>query len=115
MYSKNLKPYVGALDLNGAPISYVQSKDIKLYLKLKKSYNNEKYLDVIEDSISVVNKYPKTIFKSEFMLYRLRAIDKGIDENDGTIANQFDGNDIVSEGKAWIKSFPSDNIIYQKS
>jgi len=111
MYSKNVKPYVGALDLNGVPISYVQSKDIKLYLKLKKSYNNEKYLDVVEDSISVVNKYPQTIFKSEFMLYRLRAIDMGMDENDGKIANQFDGNDIVSEGKAWIKSFPSDNNI----
>jgi len=111
MYSKNIKPYVGALDLNGAPISYVQSKDISLYLQLKKSYNNEKYLDVIEDSLSIVKKYPQTIFKSEFMLYRLRAIDKGMDENDGAIADKFDGNDVVNEGKAWIKSFPSDNNI----
>jgi len=111
MYSKNIKPYVGALDLNGAPISYVQSKDISLYLKLKKSYNNKKYLDVIEDSFSAVKKYPQTIFRSEFLLYRLRAIDKGIDENDDTIADKFDGNDIVNEGKAWIKSFPSDSNI----
>ena len=111
MYAKNIKPYVGALDLNGAPISYVQSKDISLYLKLKKSYNNEKYLDVVEDSISVVKRYPETIFKSEFMLYRLRAISKGMDENDSTIADKFDANDIVNEGKAWIKSFPSDNNI----
>ena len=111
IYPKNVKPYVGALDLNGAPISYIQSKDIKLYLKLKKSYINEKYFDVIEDSIDVVDKYPNTIFKSEFMLYRLRAIDKGMDENDEEITSNFDGNDIVREGKTWIKSFPSDNNI----
>jgi len=110
-YPKDVKPYVGALDLNGAPISYVQSKDIKLYLNLKKSYTNEKYLDVIEDSVDAVKKYPKTIFKSEFMLYRLRAIDKGMDENNGKITEEFDGNDIVNEGKSWIKSFPSDNNI----
>jgi tetratricopeptide (TPR) repeat protein len=110
-YPKEIKPYVGALDLNGAPISYVQSKDIKLYLSLKNSYNNEKYLDVIEDSIDAVNKYPNTIFKSEFMLYRLRAIDKGIEKNNAKITEVYDGNNIVNEGKAWIKSFPSDNNI----
>ena len=111
MYAKNVKPFIGALDLNGAPISYVQSKDIKLYLQLKKSYNNKKYLDVIEDSLSVLKKYPQSIFKSELLLYRLRAIDMGMSENDGKIADKFDGNDIITEGKAWIKSFPSDSNI----
>ena len=111
MYSKNVKPYIGALDLNGAPISYVQSKDIKLYLKLKKSFNNEKYLDVVEDSLNVVKKYPQTIFKSEFMLYRLRAIEMGIDEKNEKMEEKFDSNNIVNEGKAWIKSFPSDDDI----
>ena len=110
-YAKDIKPYVGALDLNGAPISYVQSKDIKLYLDLKKSYKNQRYVDVVEDSLSIVEKYPKTIFKSEFLLYRLRAIDRGIYENIVRITDKFDGNDIVTEGKAWIKSFPSDNNI----
>ncbi len=108
MYPKNIKPYVGALDLNGAPISYVQTKDINLYLQLKKSYNNGKYLDVIGDSASIVKKYPQSIFRSEFMLYHLRAIDKIIDNE---LEDSFDRNDIVREGKAWIKSFPSDDNI----
>ena len=36
-FSKYQKPYIGALDLNGAPISYAQSKDIQLYLDIKTS------------------------------------------------------------------------------
>ena len=110
-YSKELKPYVGALDVNGAPISYVQSKDIRLYLDIKKSYGDKKYEDVIDDSIDTVKKYPNTIFKSEFLLYRLKALDKGIDKNIEEITQKFESNDIVREGKAWIKAFPSDENI----
>ncbi len=111
IYTKNPKPYIGALDLNGAPISYAQSKDIRLYLDLKKNYSDKKYQKVIQDSVSVVNRYPQTIFESEFMLYRLRAMDKGIDEENEEITDIFDNNSIVDEGKAWIKAFPSDNNI----
>ena len=111
LYPKEEKPYVGALDLNGAPISYVQGKDIRLYIDLKKSYKNQNYLNVIEDSIEIVKKYPKTIFKSEFLLYRLRALNKGLEENDRFITDRYDYNTIVTEGKAWIKAFPSDNNI----
>ena len=111
MYPKKLKPYIGALDLNGAPISYVQSKDIELFIRLKKSYASGRYFDVVEDSADALKKYPQTVFESEFMLYRLRAIDKGIDANIQEIAREFDRSDIVHEGKAWIKSFPSDSHI----
>jgi len=111
IYPKNIKPFIGALDLNGAPISYVQSKDIKLYLDIKKSYERKNYLNVVEDSIDAVKKYPNTIFRSEFLLYRLKALDMGMKENGSEIANEFDNNDIVSEGKVWIKSFPSDGNI----
>ena len=111
IYPKNIKPFVGALDLNGAPISYAQSQDIKLYLDIKKNYENKKYLDVVEDSIDAVKKYPNTIFKSEFLLFRLKALDKGMEDIDNKIADQFDSNDIVAEGKAWMKSFPSDSNI----
>lgn len=111
IYPKNNKPFVGALDLNGAPISYVQSKDIRLYLDLKKSYEREKYLDVVESSINIIKKYPQTIFESEFLLYRLKSLDKGMEDEESKITKDFDSNDIVSEGKKWIKTFPSDNNI----
>ncbi|WP_458700710.1 tetratricopeptide repeat protein [Sulfurospirillum sp. 1307] len=111
MFPKNEKPYVGALDLNGAPISYVQSKDIRLYIDLKKAYENNKYDNVIDDSLEITEKYPNSIFKSELLLYRLRAIDKGLEENNPRVANKYDYNTITQEGKAWIKAFPSDNNI----
>jgi len=108
LYPKLLKPSIGAIDLSGEPISYVQTKDIQLYLDLKKRYNNKKYLDVIEDSAEVLEKFPNTIFKSELRLYKLRAIDKGLDKNEERIATKFDGSDIAKKGKEWMRSFPSD-------
>ncbi len=111
LYPKNERPFVGALDLNGAPISYVQSKDITLFLDLKKSYDNKKYSNVIRDSLEAIKRYPKTIFKSEFLLYRLRALDKGLETDDNLITKNYDYNSVVNEGRAWIKAFPSDNNI----
>ena len=111
MYPKKLKPFVGALDINGAPISYVQSKDIELFIRVKKSYERGQYLNVIEESTDTLKQFPDSIFRSEFMLYRLRAIDSGLDMNSEKIAASFDHSDIVSEAKAWVKSFPSDSNI----
>lgn len=107
MYPKDEKPYVGALDLNGAPISYVQSKDIKEYLDLKKSFENKKYEDVAEDSLKIIKKYPDTIFKAEILLYRLKALDILLDENDEKITADFDRNDEVKEAKEWSRNFAS--------
>ncbi|MBL0687387.1 MAG: hypothetical protein JJV94_06145 [Sulfurospirillum sp.] len=110
-YPKNIKPYIGALDLNGAPISYVQSKDIELYVDLKENFKNKKYNKVANDSIDIIKKYPNTIFKNEFILYRLKAIDIGLDTKDQRITKNFDPHDIIKEGKAWMKLFPSDSNI----
>ena len=107
IYPKEVKPYVGALDLNGAPISYAQSQDIKEYLDLKKLYEQKKYQDVIEDSLKAVKLYPETIFKSEMLLYRIKAIDAILDEEDNRFADNFDRSDVIKEAKEWTRTFSS--------
>jgi TolA-binding protein len=106
-YHKELKPYIGALDLNGVPISYAQSKDIKLYLDIKKAFENKMYQDAIEDSIKTIKTYPQTIFKGEILLYRIKALDLALDNPENDISEQFDRSDVVKEAKAWVRAFPS--------
>jgi hypothetical protein len=107
IYPKEEKPYVGALDLNGAPIAYAQSQDIKEYLDLKKSFENKKYQDVLEDSLTIIKKYPDTIFKAEILLYRIKALDALLDENSEDIASNFDRNDEIKEARQWTRTFSS--------
>ena len=112
-FPKYEKPSVGALDLNGAPISYAQSKDIGLYLDIKKSYESGYYDSVIKDVKRVLTLYPNSIFRSELELLQMRAMDKVINaRGEEKVDNlSFDDNDIISIGKRWTKEFASDENI----
>ncbi|MBE0491592.1 MAG: hypothetical protein IBX44_05030 [Sulfurospirillum sp.] len=113
-FSKELKPHVGALDLSGTPISAEQSKDIKLYIDIKNAFDTKKYQDVIEDSIKTIKSYPKTIFKSEMLLLRIKAIDALLDETNrdsNNIADKFERSDVAKEAREWIRTFPSNENI----
>jgi len=112
-FPKYEKPYIGALDLNGAPISYAQSKDIGLYLEIKKSYENGYYDSVVKDVKRVLTLYPNSIFRSELELLQMRAMDKVINaRGDEKVDNlSFDDNDIITVGKRWAKEFASDENI----
>lgn len=109
-YPKQEKPFVGALDLNGAPISYVQGQDIRDYMDLKEDYAAKRYYDVVENSLEIAEKYPQSIFRSELLLYRLRALDKVLDnpQEYSLLSDEFDRNDLIDEAKEWINAFPSD-------
>ena len=112
-FPKYQKPYIGALDLNGAPISYAQSKDIGLYLEIKQAYESGYYDSVVKDVKRVLTLYPNSIFRSELELYQMRAMDKilsakGEEKSDNL---PFDENDIITVGKRWAKEFASDENI----
>lgn len=107
IFPKEEKPYIGALDLNGAPISYAQSKDISLYLDLKKSFAKKDYKSVIEDSVRIIKQYPNTIFKGELLLYRVKALDLILNEENNSFADNFDRSDVTKEAKEWVRAFPS--------
>lgn len=112
-FPKYEKPYIGALDLNGAPISYAQSKDIGLYLEIKQSYESGYYDSVVKDVKRVLTLFPNSIFRNELELYQMRAMDKIIsakgEEKTDNLA--FDENDIINVGKRWTKEFASDENI----
>jgi hypothetical protein len=107
-YSELTRPNVGALDLNGAPISYVRSRDINAYLDMKSAYEARQHERVIDDAQEAMMLYPQTIFRSEFALYRLRSMDRLLDDDETSAYITIDSNDIINEGKVWMKSFPSD-------
>ncbi len=110
-YEKYIKPSIGAVDLNGAPISYAKSKDINYYLDIQKEFNNEDYESTIKDVDRVLKEYPHTIFKSELLLYKLRALDISINKNIAPISEEYTTSDILKLAKSWMKEFSSDENI----
>ena len=106
IFERMISPSVGPLDLNKAPIENSDSNDINMYLDVKKSYDAKHYDDAIATSQTALRRYANSIFASEFLLYRLRALDKILDSQ-----NSFEGPDaadIASEGRAWMRRFVSD-------
>ncbi|WP_333803039.1 tetratricopeptide repeat protein [Sulfurospirillum sp.] len=112
-FPKYQKPYIGALDLNGAPISYAQSKDIPLYLDIKQEYESGYYDSVVKDVKRVLTLFPNSIFRSELDLYHMRAMDKILTTKgeDGAENMGFNDSDIINVGKRWTKEFASDENI----
>lgn len=99
-------PSVGALDLNKAPIENLDSHDINLYLEIKKDYDARRYEAVLVSTQTALKRYANSIFASEFMLYRLRALDKILEKEESY--NEILPMDIANEGKAWMRRFASD-------
>ncbi|MDO5045115.1 tetratricopeptide repeat protein [Campylobacter sp.] len=99
-------PSVGALDLNKAPIENPDSHDINLYLDIKKDYDARRYEAVVAASETALRRYAQSIFASEFMLYRLRALDKILEKEESY--NEILPIDITNQGKAWMRRFTSD-------
>ena len=101
-----LSPSIGALDLNKAPIAGLDSNDIDIYINIKRAYEKGAYESVVKDTQTAMKRHPASLFSSEFLLFRLRALDKIFETK-----SEFEGlepKDIVSEGRAWIRKFPSD-------
>lgn len=71
-FNKKL-PSVGALGLDGHPISTNQVADVSDYLDVRKFYNRFQHDQVIATIDSALEKDPNSIFKSEFLLYKIRA------------------------------------------
>ncbi|WP_103624228.1 tetratricopeptide repeat protein [Campylobacter concisus] len=101
-----LSPSIGALDLNKAPITGLDSNDIDIYINIKRAYEKGAFESVVKDTQTAIKRHPKSLFSSEFLLYRLRALDK-IFETKSEL-EELEPKDIVSEGRVWIRKFPSD-------
>jgi len=113
VYDRFLKPYIGPVDLNGKPIAYAKSKDINYYLDIQNEFKKGDFEGVVKDVDKVLKLYPNSIFKSDMLLYKLRVIDKSIEQNLAPVTNNFTNTDVANLGKAWIREFPSNENIPQ--
>ncbi|MBR8465467.1 hypothetical protein KDE13_03715 [Campylobacter sp. faydin G-140] len=101
-----LYPSIGALDLNHSPIEGMDSNDIDLYINIKQAYDRGMYPSVVNDTQIAISRHPQSIFASEFLLYRLRALDQIFTQMESF--EEITPNDVSSEGRVWIRKFPSD-------
>lgn len=90
-------PYVGGLDIVGNPIHIARVKDVSQYLKIKKYFKERLYDDVLESIDSVLQEFPDTIFKSELMLYKIRALHE-----------KQDSESLIQVAKKFIREYSSD-------
>ncbi len=112
-FNKSLLPNIGALDLNGIPISYVDdSKDIQAYLSVKQDYDKQRYKFVVSEVDKALKNFPNSIFADDFLLYKMRSIQNLIStgDNDPKIQD-LDNNKVIKIGRKWIKEFPSNQNI----
>lgn len=93
-------PYVGALDIDGNPIKSKQTSDISSYLQIKKSFKDEKYEYTIREIDKMLTEFPYTIFKSELLLYQLRAYFKLEQEQK-----------IINLAKEYLRNFSADTAV----
>lgn len=112
-YEHFLKPHIGPVDLNGAPIAYAKSKDVNHYLDIQKEFKKGDYESVVKDVDKVLRLYPNSIFKSDMMLYKLRVINDSIQQNLTPLSNDYTNADVSNLGRAWIREFSSSENIPQ--
>jgi tetratricopeptide (TPR) repeat protein len=112
-FLKEPTPTIGALDLSGTPISYLNdSKDINDYISIKNDYDRKRYDFVILETKKALKNYPNSIFVNDFILYHIRALNKLLKTKDtNPNAQDLSYDEIIKLGKKWIKQFPSNQNI----
>lgn len=93
-------PSVGALGLDGHPIDINQVADVDDYLEVRKYYKRNQYDEVLMTINKALDKDPNSIFKSEFLLYKIRA--------NVALDNLSDAIDLCKE---FLREFSNDEAI----
>lgn len=101
-----MRPSIGALDLNKAPITDLNSNDIDAYLSIKKAFEADKFQRVLIETNQAIQKYPNSLFASEFNLLKMLSIDALLSQGDEL--DDISYADIIKLAKAWLFNFPSD-------
>jgi len=97
---KNMIPFVDGLDLKGNPVYIKEVQDVKEFIKVKKLYAKHNYELCLEKIDDVLNEYPNTLFKAEFLYYKILVFNK---------LERYD--EIVDLSKIFLREFSSnDNV-----
>lgn len=107
-------PYVGALDLNSNPVIIPQSADINTYLRIKDEYDKANYQQVAIDADNAIKRYTKSIFMSEFILYKLRA-ENQLYTQDPSFRDRKILEKMIADAKNWTRTFTSDRNFFEVS
>ncbi len=73
---KNMIPFVGGLDIKGNPVYVKEVEDVKEFIKVKRLYKKQNYNQCLEKIDDILDKYPDTLFKAEFLYYKILVFDK---------------------------------------
>jgi tetratricopeptide (TPR) repeat protein len=74
LFPKRGMLYVGSLDIQGNPVHIQEARDVSSYLKAKKSFDDKNYDGTIREIDDVIKGHPDSIFMSELMYYKMRAL-----------------------------------------
>lgn len=99
-FFKSDLPIVGALGLNGKPIELDQVEDVSDYLDIRKLFKRGLYDQAMSLIDKVLQNDPNSIFKSEFMLYKIRIL---------MLNEAYD--DVIEHSKAFLRNFSADEAI----
>ncbi|MEA1916760.1 MAG: flagellar protein [Campylobacterota bacterium] len=98
--SKEMLPYVGGLDIKGNPIHFSKVQDVSDYIRIKEYYKDKEYVKALNLVNDTLKDYPKSVFKSELLIYRIRALFK---------LRKYE--DVISDSKTFIRYFSADDAI----
>ncbi len=100
--SQNL-PTIGALDISKKPLTYEEGRDVPVYLSIKKQIENEEYERALFTTNDAIKDFPNSIFTKEFLFFKAKAL--------YYMPNSEAYEDVIEIAKAWIKKYPSDEMV----
>lgn len=95
--------YMHQLDINLRPLKYEEGLDFDKLKEIRILFAQQKYSDVIQDTTKALKIFPSSIFKKDFMLYKIKALTH--------FATKDNLNSIITLALEWIKTYPSDKSI----
>lgn len=103
VFNKSILPSIGALDLDQKPVSFSKTNDVNTFISIKNNYDNERYLEVIEDIQRAIKKYPDSIFTKDFIMYLLRS-ELALSNKTSEYLPL-----VIQTAKSYIRQYPSDS------
>jgi len=100
LFTNDKLPFVGGLDIQGKPVHIKRVGDVTQFLQLKNYYKEKKYQECIELIDEVMQEYPNTLFKSEFLFYKIKVYAK--------LENY---ESVIDVAKVYLRNYSSDENI----
>lgn len=95
--------YIKQLDINLRPLRYEEGLDFDKLKEIRTLFNQQKYSDVVSETTKALKIYPNSIFKKDFLLYKIKALTY--------FPTKDNLNTIITLSLEWIKDYPSDKSI----